>query len=135
MTVEKRSPGIRFRWCKTVLLALCCCSGPIHGCAETPFPIPRTSVTTQQQIREEVRYLQEETIVIATRRDRLAVHPSADRDETSDQEIEVSGTVSYPTRPQQEHNIRMAALPGQELVKPMQGHPTQTRRHTPALVP
>ncbi len=97
--------------------------------------IPRTSVTTEQQIREEVRYLQEEASLVAAHQSPLVVHLSVDSDVTDKMNFQGPGTVSVPTELQQEHTILLVTLSRREFVTLMQGHPITKGRHTPALVP
>jgi hypothetical protein len=123
------------RWCTMVMLAICWCSTPFHSWAQNSSPTPRCSATTEQHIREEVRYLQEEANLVAAHHDPLVVHLSVDSDVTDKMNFQSPGTASVPTELQQEHRIRMVALSRRELVTLMQGHPITKGRHTPALVP
>ncbi len=42
-------------------------SDPLGSWADSSLPIPRTSSSTEQQIREEALYVKEETVSIASR--------------------------------------------------------------------
>lgn len=123
------------RWCTIVLLAICWCSTSYHSWAQTSRPIPRTSAATEQRIREEVRYLQEETISIITLRDQLVVQPSVDSAVTRKKGIQDSGTADLPTHLRQEPDIRMATLSAPEFIVSTPGKPSKTERSTHASIP
>lgn len=113
------------KWRTIGLSAICWFCSPFQSWAQTSLPIPRTSATTEQQIREEVRYLQEETIIVVAHRDQLVVHTSVDTDVTKGKDIQNSGTANPPMRLPQEYSIGMVALSGQEFVTRMQAEPSK----------
>jgi len=123
------------KWRTIVLLAICWFWSPFQSWAQTSLPIPRTSATTEQHIREEVRYLQEETIIVLAHRDQQVVHTSIDTDVTKGKDIQNAGTANHPTRLRQEHSIRMVALSWQEFVSRMQGNPAKRGRDTLGPIP
>lgn len=84
-------------WRTSVFIAACWLSGPLHGSAEPSFTIPRASSTTEQTIHEEVLYLEEETVSIASRYEQPISQAPSNVYVITDEDIRQSGSPDLPT--------------------------------------
>ena len=97
------------KWTTILFIIACWLSGPLHSWAETSLPIPRTSSTTEQEIQEEVLYLQEETVSIASRYEQPISKAPSDVYVITDEDIRHSGATDIPTLLRQ--------VPGMEVMQ------------------
>lgn len=61
------------RWHTIILIAICWADDPLQSWAQSSPQRPRCSVTTEQDLQDEMRYLQEETISVVDHTDQLLV--------------------------------------------------------------
>jgi outer membrane receptor for ferrienterochelin and colicin len=92
-----------------VVFVISCLSYPLCGWADPSLPIPRTSSATEQQLREEVFYLKEETVSIASRYEQPISHAPSDVYVINDEDIRNSGATDIPTLLRQ--------IPGMEIMQ------------------
>ena len=88
---------IRVRWGWIIVIALSWWSVPLYGLAETSFSIPRPSSTTEKHLQEELLYLKEETVSIASRYEQPISRAPSDVYVITDEDIRKSGTTDIPT--------------------------------------
>jgi outer membrane receptor protein involved in Fe transport len=86
-----------------------CLSYPLCGWADPLLPLPRTSSTTEQQLREEAVYLEEETVSIASRYEQPISRAPSDVYVITDDDIRNSGAIDIPTLLRQ--------VPGMEVMQ------------------
>ncbi|MBX3331397.1 MAG: TonB-dependent receptor [Nitrospira sp.] len=84
-------------WSATLFITACSLSVPLHGWAETSLPIPRTSSSTEQEIQQEVLYLKEETVSIASRYEQPISDAPSNVYVITDEDIRMSGAIDIPT--------------------------------------
>jgi len=90
-------------------MVICWWSDPFYVGAETALPIPRASSATEQQLKEETLYLQEETVSIASRYEQPISRAPSDVYVITDEDIRNSGATDIPTLLRQ--------VPGMEVIQ------------------
>jgi hypothetical protein len=65
---------MNMRWGWMIGIMLSWWSNPLCGLAETSFSIPRPSSTTEKQLQEELLYLKEETVSIASQQSSMLLN-------------------------------------------------------------
>ena len=96
MTLDRCLALVRFR-ILVFTASLCWFNTSLPSWAEPSLPIPRTSTTTEQQLQEEVLYLNEETISIASRYEQPISKAPSDVYVITDEDIGNSGATDIPT--------------------------------------
>lgn len=76
---------------------------------ETPLPLPRSSSMTEARLQEEVLYLKEETVSIATRYDQPISQAPSNVYVITDEDIRQSGAIDLPTL--------LRRIPGMEIIQ------------------
>ncbi|MDH4154289.1 MAG: TonB-dependent receptor [Nitrospira sp.] len=84
-------------------------SDPLGSWADSSLPIPRTSSSAEQQIREEALYLKEETVSIASRYEQPISKAPSDVYIVTDEDIRQSGALDLPTI--------LRRIPGMEVMQ------------------
>lgn len=98
------------RWHTIILIAICWADDPLQSWAQSSPQRSRYSVTMEQDLHEEVRYLQEETIRLADRLDQpLARAASSNGLHTDD-----NSQTELPTSLRQGHRVGMMHISAQE---------------------
>ncbi len=97
------------RWGWIISVVLCGVHAPHWGLAETPFTPPRTSSTTEKQLLDEMLYLKEETVSIASRYEQPISQAPSDVYVITDEHIRNSGATDIPTMLRQ--------IPGMEVMQ------------------
>src|SRR5689334_10516999 len=100
---------LRMRWNTIVMISACWLYGWSLGWAETSIPIPRASSMTEQHIREEALYLQEETVSIASRYEQPLSQAPSNVYVITDEDIRQSGAPDLPTV--------LRRIPGMEVMQ------------------
>lgn len=96
-------------WRKIVLIAACWQGIPLCVWAETSFAPLRTSAATERKMHEEVLYLKEETVSIASRYEQPISRAPSDVYVITDEDIKSSGATDIPTLLRQ--------VPGMEVMQ------------------
>lgn len=109
------------RWHTIILIAICLADDPLQSWAQSSPQRPRCSVTTEQDLHEEVRYLQEETIRAADRRDQVMARTTFSSRMTTDENTQYLRTTDLPARLQQGHGVGMMPLSAQGFTLSPQG--------------
>lgn len=102
------------RWHTIMLIAICWVDGPLHSQAQNSSPIPRCSATTEQLLRDEVRYLAEETISAADRPDRLLAQAVSRGGLLTDNHTQNSSMTKLSRSLRQGHCVGMMHISAQE---------------------
>ncbi len=84
-------------------------SDPLGSWADSSLPIPRTSSSTEQQIREEALYVKEETVSIASRYEQPISQAPSNVYIITDEDIRQSGALDLPTI--------LRRIPGMEVMQ------------------
>ncbi|MBX3349972.1 MAG: hypothetical protein KF747_14690 [Nitrospira sp.] len=98
------------RWHTIILIAICWADDPLQSWAQSSPQRPRCSVTTEQDLHEEVRYLQEETIGLVDRHDQLMARSPSSNDIPTDDNAHDSSRKNLPVGLRQGNSVRMVPL-------------------------
>lgn len=93
----RRMICLRIRRNTIVMITACWLYGLPFGWAEVPIPIPRASSMAEQHIQEEVLYLKEETVSIASRYEQPISQAPSNVYVITDEDIRQSGSPDLPT--------------------------------------
>lgn len=107
--MSQQVPSTCTHWAIILILVICWWGGPWGAWAETVLPIPRASSATEQQLKEETLYLQEETVSIASRYEQPISRAPSDVYVIPDEDIKNSGATDIPTLLRQ--------VPGMEVMQ------------------
>lgn len=102
------------RWHTIILIAICWADDPLQSWAQSSPQRPRCSVTTEQDLHEEVRYLQEETIRLADRLDQPLARAASSSDLLTDDNSQNASITELPTSLRQGHRVGMMHISAQE---------------------
>ena len=100
---------MRMKLVQTFVVVFCWWSSSVNGWAEPSSALPRASSSTEQQIRNEALYLQEETVNIASRYEQPISRAPSDVYVITDEDIRSSGATDIPTLLRQ--------VPGMEVMQ------------------
>ena len=123
------------RWHTIILIAICWADDPLQSWAQSSPQRPRCSVTTEQDLHEEVRYLQEETIGLADRHDQLMARSPSSNDIPTDDNTPDSRMTDLLMRLRQGRTIGMMPLSTRGFTLSLQGEKSRDGRYAHDLAP
>jgi outer membrane receptor for ferrienterochelin and colicin len=126
LNISSKSFYAAMRWSIGVVFVAGWLSDPFQGWAESSFPIPRTSSSTEQQIQEETLYLKEETVSIASRYEQPISQAPSNVYVITDEDIRHSGATDLPTVLRRVPGLEVMQVTGADFNVSMRGgQPTE----------
>lgn len=121
LNISSKSFYAAMRWSIGVVFVAGWLSDPFQGWAESSFPIPRTSSSTEQQIQEETLYLKEETVSIASRYEQPISQAPSNVYVITDEDIRHSGATDLPTVLRRVPGLEVMQVTGADFNVSMRG--------------
>lgn len=105
-----------------IAFIICWLSHPPWGWAELSLTLPRTSSTTEQQLKEEALYLKEETVSIASRYEQPISQAPSNVYVITDEDIRQSGAPDLPTVLRRIPGLEVMQVTGADFNVSMRGN-------------